>query len=58
MKFRVIHEVIYELTIEVASEEEAQRLAADTPYERWGKGYAVREEYVPVEESPLNPFAG
>ncbi|MBI2165634.1 MAG: hypothetical protein HYU29_04450 [Chloroflexi bacterium] len=55
MRFRVIQEVIFELTVEASSGEEAQRLASQVPYSQWDKGYPVREECVPVEEDPLNP---
>jgi hypothetical protein len=58
VKFFVIHEARFELLIEAASEKEAERLVASIPYERWDRSVTVREEYVPVEESPVNPRAG
>ncbi len=58
MKFRVIHEVIYDLTVEAASEREAEQLAGRVPYDQWAGGYAVRDECVPLAESPLNPMPG
>ena len=58
MEFRVIHEVKYQLTVDAASQREAERIADETPYDDWEQGYVVREECVPLGESPLSPFAG
>ncbi|MBI2935457.1 MAG: hypothetical protein HYY31_01390 [Chloroflexi bacterium] len=58
MRFRVIHEAIFEITVEAASVKDAEKAVAAIPYAQWEKTQTVREEYVPIEESPINPRAG
>lgn len=58
MKFFVVHEARFEMVVEAASEKDAERMATSIPYERWDRAVTVREEYVPIEESPINPLAG
>jgi hypothetical protein len=58
MKFVVIHEARIEMVVEAASEREAEEIAAGKPYAEWDRTVVVREECVPLEESPLNPHAG
>ncbi|MSP78519.1 MAG: hypothetical protein EXR67_03035 [Dehalococcoidia bacterium] len=58
MKFLVIHETRFELVLEAASERDAERRAADTPYDQWDRALTVREEIIPIEEDPRNPHAG
>ncbi len=55
MEYRISHEVRFELIIEAASEAEAERIASETPYSDWEEKYVVREEYIAVSESPINP---
>ena len=57
MQFRVTHEVLFELTVEAPSTKEAEAKAAKTPYRKWLQKYVVREDCVPLEESPVNPQA-
>ncbi|MSQ12521.1 MAG: hypothetical protein EXR48_07560 [Dehalococcoidia bacterium] len=58
MRFLIIHETRHELIVEAASQREAEEEAARMPYERWQRATTVREECVPIEEDPRNPFAG
>ncbi|MBM3946477.1 MAG: hypothetical protein FJ315_03630 [SAR202 cluster bacterium] len=58
MRFVVIHETRFEVVVEAASEQEAERVVASIPYDRWDRAVTVREECVPIEESPINPRAG
>ena len=57
MKFRVGHEVRFEIIVEATNAKEAERAAEETPYERWDHRYITSEEVVPLEESPVNPQA-
>lgn len=56
MKFRVSHEVLFVTEVEAANQKEAAEIAEGTPYEDWSKSVVTREDVVPVEESPINPF--
>lgn len=58
MEYRISHEVRFEITIEAASQKEAERIAADIPYTDWEERYVVREDCIAVAESPINPQAG
>ena len=57
MQFQVTLEVLFQLTVEAPSSQEAQDIAASTPYKKWLQKYVVREDCVPLEESPINPRA-
>ncbi|MBI4299102.1 MAG: hypothetical protein HY666_05000 [Chloroflexi bacterium] len=57
MKFRMSHEVLFEIILEASSRKEAERLAAEIPYAQWEEKYVVRDECVAVAESPINPHA-
>ena len=57
MKFRVGHEVRFEIIVEAASPREAEEKAAAIPYEAWMNRYVTNEEVIAVEESPVNPQA-
>ena len=58
MEFQVIHEVKYQIVVEAASQKEAEQIADETTYDDWDRWYVIREECVPLGESPVNPFAG
>ncbi len=58
MEYRISHEVRFEITIEAASQKEAERIAVDIPYTDWEERYVVREDCIAVAESPINPQAG
>ncbi len=58
MKFRVSHEVLFVTEVEAANQKEAAAIAEETPYEQWGRSTLTREDFVPIEESPINPHAG
>lgn len=58
MQFRISHEVLLEITIDAASQKEAETIASAIPYEEWEQKYAVREDCVAIEESPVNPQYG
>ena len=58
MKFLVIHEARFEMSIEAESERDAERRVSKIPYEQWDHAVTIREEYIPVEEDPRNPQAG
>jgi hypothetical protein len=57
MQFRVGHEVRFQIIVEAANEAEAEKLAAEVPYEQWHHSYIVMEDCVPMDESPVNPQA-
>lgn len=57
MQFRVGHEVRFEVIIEAANEKEAVKIAEQIPYKDWTHSYAISEDAVAVEESPINPMA-
>ena len=57
MRFRVGHEIRYQLIVEAANEREAASLAESKPYTEWDHSYLVMEDVIPLEESPVNPQA-
>ena len=57
MKFRLSHEILFQITLEATSQKEAEQVAAEIPYGKWEQKYVVREDCVALEESPLNPQA-
>ena len=57
MRFRVGHDVRYEVMVDAANAAEAERLAAETPYEAWELRYVSNEDVVAFEEDPRNPHA-
>ena len=57
MQFRVGHDVRYEVMVEAANAVEAERLAAETPYDEWLLRYVSNEDVVAFEEDPRNPQA-
>ena len=57
MRFRVGHDVRYEVMVEAANAAEAERAAEDIPYEQWQLRYVSNEDVVAYEEAPRNPHA-
>ena len=57
VRFRVGHDVRYEVMVEAANAAEAERLAADVPYDQWELRYVSNEDVVAFEEDPRNPQA-
>ncbi|MEK9658713.1 MAG: hypothetical protein VW450_02040 [Chloroflexota bacterium] len=55
MRFRVIHEVLFSVELEAASEAEAAEAAEDLEYADWHRATVVREQVVPLLEEPRNP---
>lgn len=58
MEFRVGHDVRYELLLDAPNAAEAERLAAEVPYDQWVLRYVSNEDVVAFEEDPRNPFPG
>ncbi len=55
MRFRVIHEVLFTVEVEAASESEAADIAEAQDYADWPRSTVVREQVVPLLEEPRNP---
>ncbi len=55
MRFRVIHEVLFTVEVDAASEAEAAEAAEAMSYADWPRSTVVREQVVPLEEEPRNP---
>ncbi len=55
MRFRVGHDVRYEIEVEAVSASEAGALADATPYEKWVQRYVSNEDVLAIDESPINP---
>lgn len=56
MEYLISHEVRFEIKVEAASKSQAEELAVDTPYSGWEEKYVVREDCIPLGESPINPY--
>ena len=57
MRFRVGHDVRYEIEVEAVSASEAEALAEAAPYEEWVQRYVSNEDVLALDESPINPEA-
>jgi hypothetical protein len=55
VRFRVIHEVLFTVEVEAASESEAAEAAEALDYTGWPRSTVVREQVVPLLEEPRNP---
>ncbi|MBI68017.1 MAG: hypothetical protein CL777_04645 [Chloroflexi bacterium] len=55
MEYLVTHEILYRLTVDARNEKEAIDLAENVPYLEWDNEILIREEVVPLGESPINP---
>ena len=55
MKYLVTHEILYRLTVDARNEKEAIDLAENVPYLKWDNEILIREDIVPLGESPINP---
>jgi len=58
MRYLVTHEVMYRTTVESSNERDASLQAEELTYEEWDRSVLIREDVVPIEESPVNPQAG
>lgn len=55
MKFRIGHEVRYEILVDASNANEAEIQANKVEYHDWDHQYLTIEDCVALEESPVNP---
>jgi len=55
VKFRIGHEVRYEILVDAANPSDAEKQANKVEYQDWDHEYLTIEDCVALEESPVNP---